>query len=92
LATLKIIEFGKSRIDNYHLNETNKMKALESKFQDNILKMNAKTISANPAIIRLLKKHIEEQLKSPSNDEKDPNDEVQINSAVAIRSRKQQIQ
>ena len=53
--------------------------------------MNAKTISANPAIIRLLKKHIEEQLKSPLNDEKDPNDEVQINSAVAIRSRKQQI-
>jgi hypothetical protein len=46
-------------------------------------------------LIRLLfgffKKHIEEQLKSPSNDEKDPNDEVQINSAVAIRSRKQQI-
>jgi hypothetical protein len=88
LAVLNIIEYGKSTIDNYHLNEINKIKALETKFQENILKINAKTMSSNPAIIRLLKKHIEEQLKSSSNDEKDSTDE---SSALAIRLRKPQI-
>lgn len=64
------------------------MKALEIKVQENVFKLNAKSITSNPAIIRLLKQHIEEQLKTPVNDEKDLVDESLANSVIAIRKRK----
>ena len=88
LASIRILEFVKSSIVSYRLNETNKMKALEIKVQENVFKLNAKSITSNPAIIRLLKQHIEEQLKTPVNDEKDLVDESLANSVIAIRKRK----